>query len=194
MQGKDESESILNLTVQPGADHFILFEKVDPNQVSKIKFNYKYSTARTITSEKQVIAEIMLNSEKCPPERIVNKKDSKKVVLLHTLKTKDAIYFLWENKTEPYNRNRTRSSADSGQKGILKERTHKHRHRCREAETTFQAKYTFYVQNLTLDGADEGTKDTWSFKLPAGGEKLLKTMRRDNADKPGTQYSYATSA
>ena len=87
----------------------------------------------------------MLNSKTCPPETIIHKKDSKKVVLMHTLKTKDAIYFLWENKTEKYNKIQTRSSVDSGQKGILKERVHKHHHRNREAETTFQAKYTFYV-------------------------------------------------
>jgi len=47
---------------------------------------------------------------------------------------------------------------------------------------------------MTLNGADEGTADTWSFKLPAGGAKLLKTMKRNNVDKPGTQYSYATTA
>ena len=55
MEGKNENESTLNLTVQPGADLFILFEKVNPSQASKIKFNYKYSTAKTLTSEHQVI-------------------------------------------------------------------------------------------------------------------------------------------
>ena len=83
---------------------------------------------------------------------------------------------------------------DSGQKGILKEKVHKHHHRNRDAETTFQAKYSFHTQNLTLVGADQGSEDTWSFKLPGGGERVLKTMKRDNFDKPGVQYSFATSA
>ena len=194
MQGKDESEDTLALTVPPGGEHFILFEKVDKNLPSKIKFNFKYSTARVINSDQQVIAEIMENSKTSPPERIEYKKDAKKLVYLHTLKTKDSIYFLWENKTPIYQRQRTRSSIDSGKRGILKEKDHKHHHRCRDAETTIQAKYTFYVQNLTLVGADKENEDTWSFKLPGGGEKLLKKMKRVNFDKPGTQYSYATSA
>ena len=51
MQGKDESENTINFTLQPGAEQFILFEKVDKNLPGKIKFSYKYSTARTVGSD-----------------------------------------------------------------------------------------------------------------------------------------------
>ena len=52
---------------------------------------------------------------------------------------------------------------------VMIEKSRKHRHRNRAAETTFRAKYRLDVQNLELVDPDHiGDRQTWSFDLPAG--------------------------
>ena len=77
---------------------------------------------------------------------------------------------MWENKTVKGPHAAAAVEADAGDK---EER--KHRHRDRNNETTFYAKYRFDVTNMTLVDPDEPNGDTWSFTLPAGeGSRILR--------------------
>ena len=166
---------------------------MDKNAQSRVKFSFQYSTARSINSDEEVIAEIMRNSETNPPLRVEYKKKQTEVYM-HTLNTKDTIYFLWENKTPEHVKGGHGQEPANESGGIMKKRAHKHRHRDRAAETTLQAKYMFRTENLQLVNADKDADDTWSFTLPGSGAQLLRKMSRADFDKPGTQYSYAFSA
>ena len=106
-----------------------------------------------LNTDEEVIAEIMRNSETNPPLRIEYKK-APRDVYMHTLNTKDSIYFLWENKTPLQEKRASEANKSATETGILKKKVHKHHHRDREAETTLQAKYMFRTENLQLVGAD----------------------------------------
>ena len=72
----------------------------------------------------------MRNSETNPPLRIEYKKKMTDVYM-HTLNTKDSIYFLWENKTSLQERRPSGVNEQAKEAGILKKKVHKHRHRDR---------------------------------------------------------------
>ena len=130
IEGKPESGTKLSLSIPPGGVEFILFEKVDRDAQSKIKFSFQYSTAMLFDSDEKVVTEIMRNSETNPPLRIEYKKKMTEVYM-HTLNTKDSIYFLWENKTPLQERRASEANEQAKEIGILKKKVHKHRHRDR---------------------------------------------------------------
>ena len=84
----------------------------------------------------------MRNSAANPPLRVEYKKKQTEVYM-HTLNTKDSIYFLWENKTPLQAKSGPAENESAKETGILKKKVHKHHHRDRAAETTIQAKYMF---------------------------------------------------
>ncbi len=93
---------------------------------------------------------------------------------------------MWENKTikGPHHKN------------VEEEKTtRKHKHRDRANETTFEAKYTFDILNMSLVSPDEPNGKTWSFKLAAGeDQRIVRRIKKDQHETPGISYKLKTSS
>lgn len=164
-----------------------MLEKVTEDEPANVRLRFQYCLGVALENEEQVLAKMLKNAKIQAPDQLTFKGKPSNVYL-HKLVLKDSIWLMWENKNKSGPLFNKYAAAQQVQK-----EDRKHRHRNRENETTFQAKYFMTVRNLTLVDHDSEDKNRWSFDLPKG-EKVLRQLKKKDFETPGLDYRFKIQA